>query len=241
MGIDDLVEVDITIVAFEYFSLSLKCTDDGLEFFQLLWFHIVHFVEQDDVAELDLLDDERSEVFLIDVLLHEFVAATKFVYHTQGVHDGNDAVQTEYSILDVFWTERRYGADGLCDRGWFADAACLDDDIIELLHVYDFFELFDEIHLQCAADASVLQSHERVVLLSHNATFLDECCVDVDFSDVIDDNCELDAFLIGQDSVKQCCLAASQITGQQQYWNFFCHFTILSYYVGACIPTLLYM
>ena len=46
--------------------------------------------------------------------------------------------------------------DSLCDRCWFADAARLDDDIVEALHVNDVAQLVYKVHLQRAADAAVL-------------------------------------------------------------------------------------
>ena len=95
------------------------------------------------------------------------------------------------------------------DRCGLADAAGLDDDIVEALGVDDVVELFDKVHLQCAADAAVLQCHETVVALAYHATLLDEACVDVHLTDVVDDDGEADAFLVFQNAVQKCGLAAS--------------------------------
>ena len=99
--------------------------------------------------------------------------------------------------------------DGLCDRRGLADATRLNDDIVEALGVDDVVELFDEVHLQRAADTSVLQCHEAVVALAYHAALLDEAGVDVHLADVVDDDGEADAFLVFQNTVQKSGLAAS--------------------------------
>ena len=173
-----------------------------LQFVEVFGFYLSSLVEQDDVAELYLLDDERRQIFLVDVVLHQVVAACKLVFHSQSVHNGNDAVESQHSVLDVLWSECRNRADGLCNRRRLADAACLNDDVVELLHVDDFLELFHEVHLQRTADASVLQSHERVVFLSYHASLFYEGSIDVHLADIVDDDCKLDAFLVSQNLVE---------------------------------------
>ena len=200
--VDNLVEVYVTVVALEDFSLWLYGFDDVLQLVEVFGFHLSSLVEQDDVAELYLLDDERRQIFLVDVVLHQVVAACKLVFHSQSVHNGNDAVESQHSVLDVLRTESRNRADGLCDRRRLADAACLNDNVVELLHVDDFLELFHEVHLQRTADASVLQSHERVVFLSYHASLFYEGSIDVHLADIVDDDCKLDAFLVSQNLVE---------------------------------------
>ena len=200
--VDNLVEVYVTVVALEDFSLWLYGFDDVLQLVEVFGFHLSSLVEQDDVAELYLLDDERRQIFLVDVVLHQVVAACKLVFHSQSVHNGNDAVESQHSVLDVLRTESRNRADGLCDRRRLANAACLNDDVVELLHVDDFLELFHEVHLQRTADASVLQSHERVVFLSYHASLFYEGSIDVHLADIVDDDCKLDALLVSQNLVE---------------------------------------
>ena len=86
----------------------------------------------------------------------------------------------------------------------------------------------DQIHLQCAADAAVLERDQTVVRRVHDSTFLDEVGIDVDFAYVIDYDRELDALLVGEYSVDQCSLAASEVSCQEQYRCFpvvhcYCH------------------
>ena len=212
--IDNLVKVYVTKVALENFRLGLECAYDVFELVQFGRLHLCCLVEQDDVAEFYLLDNERCKVFLVDVVLHQVIAPAKLVLHAQSVHYGNDAVEAQYTVLDVFGPQGRYGADSLRNRCRFADAACLDDNVVELLHVNYLFELLHQVHLQRAADTSVLQGNERVVFLAHYTTFLYKVCIDVHLTYVVDDDGKLDAFLVGQDFVEQCCLATSQIACQ---------------------------
>ena len=107
------------------------------------------------------------------------------------------------------------------DRCRFADARCLDHDVVKLLHLHQVGELFHKVHLQRAADAAVLQCHERVVLLIDDATLLDEVSVDVHFADVVHDDGESYAFLVAEYAVEQCCFSAAQITREQQHGYFF--------------------
>ncbi len=73
----------------------------------------------------------------------------------------------------------------------------------------DVAELLHEVHLQCAADATVLQRNETVVAFAHDAALLYECRVDVHFAYVIYYDGESDTFSVAQNTVEQRCLSAS--------------------------------
>ena len=105
--------------------------------------------------------------------------------------------------------------------GRLANAAGLNHNIVEALLADDVAQLFDQIHLQRATNATILQSHEAFLLLSDDATFLDEVGIDIHLADVVDDNRELDATLVGEYSVQKSCFSAAQITREQQYGSFF--------------------
>ena len=69
VGVQQLVKLYVAIVAVDNLCLWLDAAYDLTNAFQLFWFHIGSLVQQDNVAELYLLDDEVLDVFLIDVLL----------------------------------------------------------------------------------------------------------------------------------------------------------------------------
>ena len=188
---------------------------------QFLRFHLGRLVQQDDVAELDLLDDQILDVLFADVRLGQALAIAKLVLHAQGVHHGDDAVKPRQAIDPILRFHRRDGADGLGDGCRFTDARCLDDDVVKLLHLHQVGELLHQIHLQGAADAAVLQGHKRVVLLVHDAALLDKVGIDVHFSEVVHDDREAYALLILQNAVEQGRFSAAQISGEQQHRCFF--------------------
>ena len=105
--VDYLVKVDLRIVAFYYLGLRLNCLDDGLDALQLVWADHRCLVEQNDVAEFNLLDYQIFNIFLADILARKFVAAAKLVLQSQRVDDRHNAVKTGDAILAVCLAETR--------------------------------------------------------------------------------------------------------------------------------------
>ena len=172
VGVDDEVEIYISIVALKDFCLWLDGTDNLFQVLQLLWFNFCSLVQEDDVAELHLLDNERCQVFFIDVLFHQVGTVGKFIFHAEGIYNGHDAVEAQDAVLDVLRAERWDRTDGLGDRSWLADTAGFNDDIVKALHIYNLLQLLHKVHFQGAADTAVLQRNKRIVFLTHYATFL---------------------------------------------------------------------
>ena len=105
--------------------------------------------------------------------------------------------------------------DGLCYGGGFADAGGLDDNVVEAFGLHQVAELQDEVHLQRAADAPVLQGHQRVVLLVNDSALLYEVGIDVHLADVVYDDGKAYTSFIIKYAVQQGGLAAAQITGYE--------------------------
>ena len=196
VGIQNFVEFYVAIVAVDDLGLGLEGADDFPDASQLLRADFGGFVQQDDVAELNLLDDEVLDVLLVDVLARQIQSAAKLVSHAEGIDDGHDTVETGVALFCHFRSHRRDAADGLRNGAWLTDAAGLDDDVVEALQGDDVLQLLDEIHFQRTTDAAILQGHETVVLLVDDTALLDEVGIDVDFSDVVDDDGKLDAAFV---------------------------------------------
>jgi len=156
-----------------------------------------------------LLDDQVLDVFFANPLSRQIVPASEFALKAQSIDDGGDAIQLGHAIARVFFSHAGNGADSLGDGFWLADAACLDDDIVETSHLQDVGQLFHQIHLQRAADAPVLQGDEAVVFFPYHAPLLDQVGIDVHFADIVDDDCEFDAFFVGQNAIDQCGFTAA--------------------------------
>ena len=212
----------------------MQGTYNQLDAFQLFGLYFRRLVQKNDITEFNLPDDKIFNVFLVNPFPGKVVAAGEFALQAQGVHYGSDAVQAADAILGVHAAQAGNGADGLRDGFRFADAAGFDDDIIETLHPHDFAYLLYQVRFQRTTDATVLKRNEAFVFLAHNAAFLDEVCIDVYLAYVIDDNRESDTLFIGENMVYQGRFASAQITGKEQYGNFFCcHIVLKSLLTGS--------
>ena len=194
--VHQLVEVHVAVVAFHDFRLRLYSLEYLFDSLELLRLHVGSLVQQYHVAELDLLYHEVLDVIVLKVLFLQVVAASELALQSHCIDNRRDAVQSYLAVLGVFRVEVRHRADCLRDRRRLADSACLYHDVVKLLHRCYVVQLLHEVHLQRAADASVLQRHEAVVLLSHDSAFLYQFRVYVHFADVVHYDGEFYAFLV---------------------------------------------
>ena len=209
LGMDELLEGHITIVALDDVGLGLDGADNLANLCQLLARHLGSLVQQDGVAELNLLDDQILNILLVDVGAQQVVAALELVAHTQGIDHRNHAVELQIAVLDILGTQLGDADNGLGNGTGLADAAGLDDDIVEAVHGQDVLQLLDEVHLQGAADAAVLQGYQGVVLLAYHPTLLNEVGIDVHLADIVYNDSKLDTLLVLKDTIEQCGLSAA--------------------------------
>ena len=200
-GVEQTLQIYVAVVARNDFCLRLNGADYLGELAQILSTHLRSLVEKYRVAELYLLYYEVFEVFVFESVAFQSVAVVELVSHAQRVHHGHDAVKTRNAVGDVLRTECRHRTDCLCNWCRFADAARLDDDIVEAFHIHNVAQLVDEIHLQRAADTAVLQSHQTVVLLVHYSPLLNKIGIDVHLADIVHDNGKLNSFLVGKNAI----------------------------------------
>ena len=190
VGIQEFIKVHIGIVTFDYFSLRLKLADDFADSGKLFRRNFRGFVEENGIAELNLLDYKIFDVLVLDVFHHKGVTALKFALHPHGIHDCDDVVQAADPVLCVWSSKGRDAAYCLCNRFGFTYSTRLDYDVIEFFHGHDFANLLNQVCLECTADAPVLKGHETLVFLSYHSAFGNKVCVNVDFSYVIDNHSE---------------------------------------------------
>ncbi len=88
--------IHLAVAYLDYPCVGLESLYHSLYTAKLLRCHLVHLVEDDGGAELDLLNEQVLNVLLVDALLEKVVAAAEFSSHSQGIHHGNDIVQAAY-------------------------------------------------------------------------------------------------------------------------------------------------
>ena len=148
-----------------------------------------------------MLDDQILDILFVDLGFEQVKTAAELVFHSQGIDHGDDTIEPGQAVFHIIHAHSGDRTDGLGDGCRLADAAGLNDDIVEALHTRDVAQLFDEVHLQRAADTSVLQGHKTLVFFAYDATLLYQGGIDVHFADVIDDDGKFDAALVGEYSV----------------------------------------
>ena len=80
-GSYQLIQLDIAVVAFDDFRQRLYGSDDGTDMVQLILADLGGFVQEDHVAELNLLNDEVLDVVFFQVLLFQVVTRSELVAH----------------------------------------------------------------------------------------------------------------------------------------------------------------
>ena len=210
-GVQDLPEVDFALGGLDDDGVLLKAAHDGLELGELFGRHGVGLVEHERGAELDLGDEQRLDVVLVDVVGQKVAAAVELVVHAGAVHHGHDVVQRELGgAADLLLVAE--GRDGVGDGHGLADAGGLDDDVVEVAGVCQAGELVSQVVGKGAADAAVGERDK--VVGGRKAAILDEAGVDVDLADVVDDDGRADAAVVGQNVVEQRGLAGTEVAGE---------------------------
>ena len=192
--VDNLVQFHVAVVGVDDSRFGLQSAHNLTDTSHLVGTHFSGFVQQYDVAELNLLDDQVLNVLLVNVGTCQVQSAAELILHAQGIDHGDDAVQS-WLALHVR-SHCGNAADGLCYGTGLADTAGFNDDVVEALHLDDVLQLLHEVHLQRTADATVLQGYQTVVLLVDDASGLYQVGIDVHLANVVDNNGKLDAALV---------------------------------------------
>ena len=77
-------------------------------------------------------------------------------------------------------------------------------------------QLIDEVGLQSTTYTTILQCNKRVVLLTNHSALLNERCINIYLSYIVDYNRKANAVLVSQNTVEECRLAAAEVACQQQ-------------------------
>lgn len=220
--VEKTVEVDIGIVTLYDACMRLQSAYDSAKLGCLLITYFGYLVEQYYITELYLLDYQTLYILFVgrmmSLVLLQNNATAKLVAHAQGIDNCYYALQTRHTVTCIFLTHLRDSAYCLCYGSRLADTAGLDDYGVEIPGGYKLGELIDEIHAQRAAYAPVLQRHQvvRPGATDHSAA-LYQVGVDVHLTDIIDYHGIAHTVAIVEYVVEKSCLAAAQITCNQQH------------------------
>ena len=228
--IEQIAKRHIAIVAFNDSGTRLQRPDYLAETAALLIGHFRTLIEQDKIAEFYLFDKKVLDILLLKVFAGERIATLEFALHAESVYYGHDAIETRSHIRPrASLSHLTHGADSLGDWSRFADTARLDHYIIETPRLHDIVKLTDKVVLECAADATVLQSHQVAgIVLTHDAPFLYERCIDIHLAYIVYDYGETYSLAIIEDMIQKCGLAAAEISCKQQHRSLFkCHVLFL--------------
>ena len=156
-----------------------------------------------------MLNEQILNVFIIDIIASQLIAAAKLACHSQGIHHGCDAVETAGRRLIVLAGIIANSHNGLRNRQRFANAAGLNHNIVELAGAGDAGNLVDKVGFERAADAAVAQGHQAVVFLVHNAALLNQRRIDVYLANVVYNHSNFQTLVVGQNLIQQSCLTAT--------------------------------
>jgi hypothetical protein len=222
-GVEYVLKFYVTIVTLQYAGAGLQCANHLTYAQQFFGTDLGCFVEQHNVAELYLLDNQILKILFTYIVFYKVITATKFVTDAKSIYYGYYAVKLRNTVLCIFGIHTGDGFDGLGYGTWLANAAGLDDDIVKAVQGNDLVQLLHKVHLEGAADATVLQGYQTVIIHANYASLLNEAGVDVYLTYIVYYYRELNALAVGQDSVEKGCLTAAQITGEQQDRSLVCH------------------
>ena len=174
LRVENVLHVDLAVVRLDHLGGRLQSLHDGLHVFQVVLVERINLVQNNRVAEFNLLDEQVCDIFFFEIFVEELFATGKFVSEAEHVHNGDDVVQMAGERSAVLATElATCKANGLGYRNRFADTASFDEDVVELAHFQKFGNLFDQVGLERAADTTVRKRDDlaRIFLRDVSALF----------------------------------------------------------------------
>ena len=123
VGIQQSVKFYVAVVTLYDLGLRLNGTDNLTDSSQFMRRYLRSLVQQDDVAELNLLDNKILNIILLEVGAKEVAAVAKLIAHAQCVYYGCYAIHYRHTVADIFQAHGGNRANGLRDRSRLAYTA----------------------------------------------------------------------------------------------------------------------
>ena len=107
ISIKEFLDIYLGVVTLYDLGLGLNLTDNLLDFLEGFRLDLGHLVQEDDVAELNLLDDKVFDILVPEVLALKAFTASELVSQPQCIYNCDQTVKFRCSELSI------YTADGL--------------------------------------------------------------------------------------------------------------------------------
>ena len=166
MGRHDFIDIDVAVYRMDNRCAGLKIAYDRFDFLELIFVQQVALVQDDKIAEFDLVYDQCGNFFLRKIVLvgeviplffFMFQVAEEFAVNAVGIDDGHDGGQVDVCFGIVIFV----GQEACADGAGVADAGGLDEYDFDRIQFGNLFDLFDKFIAEGATDATVLQFEHR--------------------------------------------------------------------------------
>ncbi len=214
----DFFDVDVAVYRMDNRGAGLEIAYDGFDFFELVFAEQIALVQDDEVAEFNLVYNQGGNFFLgkivlvgemIPLLFFMFQVAEEFAVDAVSIDDGDDGGEVDVCVGVVFFV----GQEACTDGAGIADAGGFDEYDFDRIQFGNLFDLFNKFVAEGAANAAVLQFEHRT--FGHvRAVLFQNFGIDVDASHVVDDKGDF-SFLLLENIVQERGLAGAQISGNE--------------------------
>ena len=212
---ENITHRNIAVACFDNLYARVQHFDDLADFLELVFRDQILFVDNERWAELNLLNQERLNIFLTDCLFcKQFVSAREFVNQAGSVNHADHIV--EFAVFNKLQL--------LSDWHWLAHARSLNHDVVVFARFDEVFDILGKLAFERTADTTVCERND-VARIGDFRSVSNQFCIYIYFADVIYDNGDLVAFLIVKHFIEQCGFSRTEITAEQCHWGkIFSHF-----------------
>lgn len=212
VSVENIRQVNVAEIAIDNSCRGLDGADCCTDSLSLLRGHLRDFIEENNVAELHLADHKTLDIVIVDIGSAKGLTEGKLVAQTQGVDHRGYTVEADFSS---WYIELGHSVYALRDRLRLTHAACLYDKVVKTSGSHYIGNLTDEVFLERAADAAVLEGDKRGVVKPDYTSAGHEVGIDVYLAEVVDDDGEACASAVVEYAVKQRGLSAAEVAGDQ--------------------------
>src|SRR3990167_8128540 len=198
-------------------SMAVEPTQNRQKLFTLSAGDQVDLAEQNHIGELHLLDKQIGDRALV-LFTESFTTAGQAFGGMEVLQEVHPVDHRDHGVearnvgqaLAVFTTE----GEGFRHRQWLGNTRRLDQQVIETPVTGQTPDLLQQVLTQGAADAAVAHFHQLFFAAVEADIALHFAAIDVDFTHVIDDYRDLEAFAVTQNVIEHGAFAGTEKAGE---------------------------